>query len=424
MNEIGIPTLAALAQGSLSARPPSARQVLDRILSHARPAEVVARIPEQDFYYLVRELGLADSTELLAFATGEQLRACVDFEVWDRDEVVLPRLEEWLAVMVEEFLPARLLRALEAFDIELLALWVMRSCKIVDRTLDEATEVPGPCYLTPDSFFELHFKPETSANTALLLERLFERLYDADQEFARRIILEAKWGLDAELQESAYHWRRGRMEDLGFFEYYEAIEAYAYLPADKALTLRAPWRPVSPREETVGLPLPMQEGLQEGGFFARVLQTISDERLLEDLAQAFVAVTNRALSADRVNPADLDRVRDVTARVVATLSLGLERLSEGSVDRARDLLSDMPLLVIFRVGFSETADLGKLAQQIHQRGIDDPNLDPLLERRPLYPLALDHPPRAGSRPFASVADLERVRRYLAEVHGVQEAQGS
>lgn len=417
MSEPQFATLARLVQG-VSDHGTTPQALLDRVLSDARPAEAVAQLSEQSFYYLVRGLGLADSAELLALATGEQLRGCLDFEVWDRDEVVIPRLEEWLSVMVEEFLPGRLLRALEALDIELLALWIRRRCKINDRTLDETAEGEGPRYLTPDSFFEFHFLPETDANTALLIERLFERLYDADQEFARRLIQEAKWGLDSELKESAYRWRRGRMEDLGFFEYYEALEAYAYLPAEKAFSLRGPWRSTSPRQERVDLPLPLQEGIREVGFFVRVLRSITDTRLLDDLAEAFLAVTNRVLSADRVDPADIDRVREVSKRVVATLSVGLERLSEGNVERAKDILMEIPQLVIFRVGFSETAELGKLAQQIHQRGIDDPNLDPLLERRPLYPLAFDDVPRSGSRPFASMADVERVRRYLREVHGV------
>lgn len=416
--------LQKLASGSLAERPPSARERLDAILSHPQPQEVVASLPVQDFYYLVRELGLADSSELLALATADQLRACLDFEVWDRDRVVVERLQDWLAVMVDEFLPARLARAVEEIDIELLAFWLHRTCTIVDLTLDEPDEAEGPRYLTPDTFFEIRFSPSVDAHTAQLIERFFERLYDADQELARRLLQEAKWGLPTELEESAYRWHRGRMEDLGFFEFYEAIAAYAYLTPEQARALRAPWRPRGPREEAVSVPSPFGEGLGEGGFFAKALRRITNEQLLEDLGEALVTLMNRVLSADRVIPGDLERVREVATRVVATLSLGLEQLAEGDLEKAEDVLREIPLLVVFRLGFSITADLARVAQRLHQRGVDDPNLDPLLEKRPLYPLAFDEPPRAGARPFRSLADVARVRRYIEDTYGTGNEQDS
>lgn len=406
---------------ALTPRPVSARRRVEEILAHPRPREVVAAIPVQEFYYLVRELGLADATELLALASGEQLRTCLDFEVWDRDRVQLDRLQEWLAVFVDEFLPGRLSRVMEELDLELLALWLHRSCKIIDRTLDqEEHEEALPAYVTPDTFFELRFPPTTAPGTAELIERFFERLYAADQQFARRLLQEAKWGLATELEETAYRWRQGRMEDLGFVEFYEALAAYAYLPPEQAWTQRADWRPRSPREEAVLLPAPLGEGFGEGGFFVEALRRIEDRSFLEDLAAAFVALANRALSADRVFPGDLDRVREVAGRVVATLSLGLEKLAAGDLTTAIRVLGELPLLTIFRVGFSLTVDLARVAQRLHQRGIDDPNLDPLLAPRPLYPLAFDDPPRAGARPFRSLADLDRVRRYLQETYAQSE----
>ena len=54
-------------------------------------------------------------------------------------------------------------------------------------------------------------------------------MYRTDNEFARRIIVGAIGELDAELEESAYRWRQARMADLGFADYYEALEVYREL---------------------------------------------------------------------------------------------------------------------------------------------------------------------------------------------------
>ncbi len=412
-------TLLPLAERGIAQQPLPARQFVDRLLEHPNAAELVARLPVQNFYYLVKELGLADAGELLALATAEQLQGCLDLDVWDKDRVDLRRLRSWFEVMLEEFLPGRLQRALEGLDLELLAFWVRQHCRIYDRTLDEEPDEGSelPTYSTPDTFFVLEFLPDTDSATALTLERLIDRLYDADQQFARRLLLEAKWGLNIELEESAYRWRKGRLEDLGFVEYYEALEVYAYLdPAKVKQAAAVDWRLHGPRESSVVLPAPIVEAFTEGGFFAEVFGAIEDQRFAEDVAAALIAVVNRALSADRVDPGDLDRVRSVSVRALATVSLGLEYLSDGSIEGGVRVLAGTPLITIFRVGFSLTVELARLAQRLHQRGVDDPNLDPLLTKRPLFPRAFDTPPFAGGRPFRSLSDVHRVRRYLEETY--------
>ncbi|GBD26131.1 hypothetical protein HRbin30_01460 [bacterium HR30] len=417
-----LPGLSEMAHPGLPAR---AR--LERLLEHPRAAEIVAQLPVQEVYYLVKEIGLADAGELLALASPEQVQGCLDLDVWDKDRLDITRLRPWFEVMLEEFLPNRMLRVLEGLDIELLALWLRRTCRIYDRTLEEEVEehLNRPRYSTPDTFFVVEFLPETDASTALTLERLLDRLYDVDQQFVRRLLLEAKWGLETELEETAYRWRRGRLEDLGFVEYFEAIGVYATIDPAKAKGAAAiDWRPRGPREGAVVLPVPVADAFTDGSFFAAVFASIRDESFAQDVAEALLALVNRVLSADRADPAEPDEVRAVSSRALATLSLGLEYLAEGSVEAAQAVLARTPLVTIFRVGFSLTAELGRLAQRVYQRGIDDPNLDPLLAKRPLFPRAFDTPPFAGGRPFRSLADVAAVRQYLETNYGALLAEAN
>src|SRR5438552_597234 len=59
--------------------------------------------------------------------------------------------------------------------------------------------------------------------------RLVDALYRYDTDLARRLLAAASSELDTELGETASRWQRGRMEDLGFADYSEALEVYREL---------------------------------------------------------------------------------------------------------------------------------------------------------------------------------------------------
>ncbi|RPJ10469.1 MAG: hypothetical protein EHM30_15740, partial [Desulfobacteraceae bacterium] len=50
----------------------SSEKALDRILEAKHPAALIHSFPEQDFYFLVHDIGLNDSYELLALASDKQ----------------------------------------------------------------------------------------------------------------------------------------------------------------------------------------------------------------------------------------------------------------------------------------------------------------------------------------------------------------
>lgn len=399
--------------GDLLARSQPPRHRLDVILSDPAAASLVPRLPVEDFYYLVKDLGIDDAGELLALASADQLRGCIDFDVWERDRVVSSRLLRWLRVLADELLPGRFARAIQAVDIEVLALLLARSCHVHDRSVGEepAEDSTLPRYNTPDTFYCLEF--EADNETTQVIEQVIDRLYGTSAEFARRLLLETKWGLASELEESSYRLRSGRMADLGFIEYYEALEAYRYVnPQSAAAVEHTTWRPLGPTEEVTVLPAVFAWSFGEDSFLTRALRRLVDARLVEHLGATLLALFNRVLAADHVDPADIDAVRDTLSRAHDTLSLGLEQVSGGDLERATVALERAPLLFVFRVGFSLTVDLARVAKRRRDAGDLDPNLDPLLETRPLYPRGLDDPPGGGTRPFRTLADVARADRFL------------
>jgi hypothetical protein len=200
---------------------------------------------------------------------------------------------------------------------------------------------------------------------------------------------------------------------MGFPSYEDALGVYRELDPG---TPPPPAGPIAyALDETRMLPAPMAETLGGDSLFERALAEVDDGTLLGDLSTALVALLNRVMVADRVDPVDLDEVRETTARVRDTLSLGLDHLAGGDPVRATALLAHVSLMDLFRVGYSLTLGPARRARALEREGVIDPNVDAMLGPRPLYPRALDAEPMGGERPFRTVGDLRRVEAYLDEV---------
>lgn len=403
---------------ALVARSRQPRKRLEALLGDPAAAAIVPRLGVEELYYLVRSVGPEDALDLLRLASPEQIRGCLDFDVWDRDRLRPARALAWLHVL-DELDPRRLAAAVRGLDDELVAMTIARHAVVHDRTLDEAPDpqLRHAVWPSPDGTFlvELVTSHPEAART---LERVLDRLYRGDPDLARRVLQDAKWGVEAEMEEDAYRWRSGRMADLGFVDYHEALEVYRWVDPAKVKIDAAPPSPdAMDAGEPEALPLPLGDPMSEDSFLGRVLAGIDDPRLLGTLAPALVALVNRVLAADRIDPADVDTVRTVAARARDTLSLGLQYLAGDEIGRARGVLSTAPLILIFRVGYALTAALQRRAQPLHREGMgfDEPDLDALVETRPLFPGGLDEPPVAGARPFRSLADVRRVEAWLGEL---------
>jgi hypothetical protein len=395
---------------ALLARSRSPGTRLDALLSDPGAAALVPRLPVQDVYWLARSVGPRDALELLRLATPAQLRACIDLDAWDRDRLSDASALAWLAALAA-LGPEQLLAGVRALDAELVALLVARHLHVHDRSLGEAPdpETPNALLATPDDYFVLEVTT-TQPEVASALQGVLELLYRGDPGLARALLLEAKWSTPLELEELAYRWRGGRTADLGLVSFEEAAEIYAYLDP-RSVRAGEGRPPVSAPDGEPMLPALFVEPLAEDSFVGRALARIDDAVLIEELTTALAMLINRVLVADGVDLSEPDAVRGGVARARDTLSVGLEYLTDGSLDRSTEVLSSVTLPRIFRAGHSLALELRR-PPQLRTRGVDDPDLEPLLGVRPLLPGPLDEPPRAGPRPLRALADVRRVASWL------------
>ena len=59
-------------------------KIRDHILDHPRPGELVQSFPEEDFYFLIHDIGPEDSLALLSMASAAQWEYIIDMESWQR----------------------------------------------------------------------------------------------------------------------------------------------------------------------------------------------------------------------------------------------------------------------------------------------------------------------------------------------------
>jgi hypothetical protein len=414
----------------------------DALLSLPHPEQAIRALPGDELYYVLHETGLRDALDILVYASGEQVQVALDFGIWERDAVVPGRLREWMEVLAE--MPFDTLGDwLPRFDTELVGLLICKSARIYDLSLEEPPdESQGIFFPTPDRLFVLDvvglpedereaqaggLAPESQLESAQAMIRIIENLYRSDANLARRILVGARSELESSLEEMAYRWRSGRMEDLGFADYYEALEAYRELdPASVHLgegnTPSGAGR-VRPAvgaggaADSLRSPLVLAERLGGSSIFARTVGQISSAEEVAELHYGLVALTNRVLAADRVAPGDDEEVAAALERLQATLDLAVEFLARGDEERAQQAVRTVPLLRLFRLGVSLIGKVSKLARALRRGGpfavlghdlFEEPDeavMEAVSRVRPLFPRVLDSSPTPGERPFASIADL-------------------
>jgi hypothetical protein len=404
------------------ARPRAAKRV-DALLSSPDPEQAVAGLSIPELYFLIAEVGLADTYELVALATPEQFQGCLDLAIWDRDQVQDSGVMPWLAALADAGYE-KLGQTWTGLDQELAALILQRHTRIYDKSFEEEPPEDSelPIYETPDRFFAVELTSERDEDIKLVHE-VIEHLYRFDLAVARHALMAARSELPSDLEEMSYRWRSGRLADLGYADFYEALDVFR--PIDRSSIAigegsQDRLAEVEPERGPGNLPATMVEQVVGRAFLARALAHITETAEIERLEAALIVLVNKVLSAARVRPGDEDAARVGTEHATSTLALGLEVVSRGDPERAAEALRTVALSRLHRLGYTVTLRLARLARQLAPRASTaDPRAAAVLEAalmpRPFYPRDLDDPPGAGLRPFESLSDITAVAEALREL---------
>ena len=320
-------------------------------------------------YHLASAVGREDAVELLQLASPDQVQRFVDLDGWRRDAVLHDKVLGWLALYVEldddDFLA--LARDL---DPEVLALLFKRYTEVY-FTRDEEGEVnPVLAHLgnyeeSPDGTYAIVYDDEADEDATRVLRKVVERLFAVDLVLAHAVLEATRWELSSEMQEAAYQLRRGRLEEMGFVGFEEALEVYAWLDPEAYKTSAVAPQPRVPE----GFLLPAIYRASPQDFLSRCAALLPevagpDGRTSAQLEFALAMTTNKVLSADAVDPSNRSAVQRAVTRTRGHISLALEYLAGRDERRGAELLASSRLEDLFRVGYSLLLKLQKTARQL------------------------------------------------------------
>ncbi|MEW6672441.1 MAG: DUF6178 family protein [Thermodesulfobacteriota bacterium] len=348
-------------------------KILNYILEHPRPGDLVQSFPQEDFYFLIHDIGPEDSLALLAMASDAQWEYIIDLESWQRDRVDISALTKWIQLLLKAN-PGRLVEWLLKDKIELFEFYLFKNIEVIVREHDQDPADFGKEFFTFDDVYYIRIveervgaKPQGPDKKMAedVLPVLLERLAEFDHIKFQQVLFETRSVIPAELEEEAYRLRNVRLAENGFLPFDEALGVYQHLdPKDLQTRYSKVIAAEAGPRESLPVPLYPTRLIRDESLFSTALQAIEGYDLLQQLQTEFVALCNRIVTADQKKIHDREALRHVVKKACGYLSIGLGRLLDLKVLPAEHQkkvsaanLTRFPLLDIFRVGYGSALAL-------------------------------------------------------------------
>jgi Family of unknown function (DUF6178) len=363
---------------------------MDFIMEAPQPAALVHSLTEEDFYFLVHDVGPDDALPLLSLASDGQIEYLLDLEGWRRDRMHLPALTKWLERLMEAQ-PQRILPWLLREKIDFTQFFLHKTIQVLIREHDEDPSVFGDDFFTADDVFYVRVLPgrkvpadgegeeadgaEDESHRQAFLRRLITRIANEDHVLYQRLLMNAASLLPAEAEEELYRLKNIRLAERGFLPFNEAVGVYE--PLDAADLYRHPAKHFE-RDPAAGglLPVPQYPvGMIEAkSVFSEALRLVDSTETLHHLQMEFAGLSNQIVAADQKLVQDRGVLRDIVRKACGYLSIGIEALNEATHPHAdHDLqvqaasyICRFPLSHIFRVGYGRALRLKWKVQRWHK----------------------------------------------------------
>jgi hypothetical protein len=345
-------------------------KAMDRILDDPNALELVHSFPEQDFYFLIHDIGPEDALPLLSLASNKQWEHIVDLETWQRDSIDIKSVTRWLNFLLEAD-PRRFLRWVLEEKLEFVEFYLFKNIEVRIREHDQDPSELGDDFFSIDGVYYVKFiETPTETETDKLsdrqrrefIDKLTKRLTDFDHRTFQNVLLEATHVLTAETEEDNYRWRNVRLAEKGFLPFDEAVGIYQPIKPRDLKKQRAK-QFLRSTDNVAMLPVPQYplKVLKEDNHFTRALATMEPDAVLQQVQTEFANLCNQIIVADHKTIREREELQEIVRKACGYISIGLERLSDDkkAVDshRAAALIAKHPLHQIFKVGFGSALKL-------------------------------------------------------------------
>jgi hypothetical protein len=427
----------------LSMPPEKAR---DAILESPQPAALVHSIREEDFYFLIHDIGVEDSLELLGLASARQWEFLLDLGIWEKDRISLAAWTRWLNLLLKAD-PSRLVRWISEEQIEEIEYYLYKNIQLAVREHDQDPSDFGEGFYTHDdilyvrfndALYDLEKNADAKAERDAFLEEFLRRLAADDHIVYHNVLVESQAVIPAEYEEEAYRLRNIRMDEKGFKPFDEAIGIYQPLSADGLDYGRRKFASGTPQPDGMPAPYYPFSMLEADNLFARSLARLGPGEDSTPLQAEFAGLCNRVISADRQIIREQEGLKPVVKKVCGYVSIGLGALTGQHslpTDQAASLIRHYLLEDIFRVGYGKALDLKWRAEKWRKESWAEHNGFPLsfwgeawlgvigglLIRRPLF--FDNYQTGVLYREFYSMTDIAASEKVLEQVIALDELLG-
>lgn len=335
---------------------------LKSIMRDPQAAEIIPLLPVQALYYALKRQGFEESLDVLALLSQDQVTRMVDYDVWSHDELVPQKLFRFLKPFGEvskELLYERFSSLDEEYQLAALQgmLRVYEAESVMDLTDELQERVRAmPCGTV---FYEVISDNEEDIE---FVDALMDACKESQLSYAYALLGYASYMPPAEQELQIIQFRKARLEEDGFVSFEDSQDLF--VPFDIE-ALRAKWSSGDGEHKNLSL---ASQGDPNLSFLDRVLELAriqgTDIDELYRLHQAFLYLANALCAAARVEPDDASGIHRLFEQAKALVSLGLEYLARGQVEKGALILRGEAAKMLFKVGISL---VDGLRQEVVQR---------------------------------------------------------
>lgn len=395
------------------------------------PAKLVRSMSQEELYLITREMDIEERSEAIQNATWPQMQFIADMECWNQDRANSRGFVTWL----ETLLAAGTQKALEwllRVDHETLVTGFLGAMEVMKPDWEYASdEILGDRpYFTLDDRYHLYVAEQDLHTLKRVMELLFE-----NHRGRYSAVLE---GLLAEnrdlLEEEAYRLREIRLSERGFPDMETARRAYKRMSVEEFEAF--PKKEKNTQSADAG-PMPNYLALtsSQGLYLDQALMLLKSDTPgpLEGIEEELAWLSNKVIAADGLDFSSEAHVWHGVARARHFVSIGLELLSQGDLEKAAQLLRERWLETLFRITATrlwELRDRASALARLYWNGRRDFMIETLdsvygpvfrgfFEQVPQWydESVADH--AFHLRDFKTLSELERAGRALLQIEKLQ-----
>lgn len=311
------------------------------------PEAVIPLIPEAEFCFTVKAIGIEDAAWILDHATPEQIVACVDLDGWrgaTADRAAIDRWLDTLAMTTDE----SFLRSIRALDPELVVLFLKHRIQCFQKPDDDEGWQPPEGSQTVEGQF--HFVAVREGDDLEPVVAMLRALFVADYWVYFRMMQGIIHELDIVNEEWALRWRTGRLEDLGFPPWDSAMAIYRFIRRDDRAAISDETTSFVMGKWHLPVWMPRLPASADHPYLLFRVFAQLDETERRSALYAFIALANKVAVADRMELSDAESTPIAIDKVADFASVGLEFISTKRGLDAADVLRRVPLQRLFSVG--------------------------------------------------------------------------